>query len=167
MAGTPGGTSSNGIELVYFESGEILFHENEESYHFFVIQEGSVEIYKDGDDGIRLPLTIISEGTALGEFAMINRAPRSATARAITPVRAARISEQAYQKLLEELPEWAMSVIKALIERLHKTNEIIRKGRIVSPELKREIEATEFDPDAGTITDSAPFLTSTGEDDEF
>ncbi len=153
---------SNGIELVYFESGEVLFYENEASYHFYIIQEGSVEIYKDGDDGVRLPLTVVSEGTAIGEFAMINRAPRSATARAITPVRAAKISEQSYQELLNDLPEWAMAVIKALIDRLHKTNEIIRKGRIVSPELKREIEATEFDPDAGTITDSAPFLTSDG-----
>lgn len=152
----------NGIESVYFESGEILFQENEESYHFFVIQEGSVEVYKDGDDGVRLPLTVVSEGTALGEFAMINRAPRSATARAITPVRAAKISEQAYQELLNELPDWAMSVIKSLIDRLHKTNEVIRKGRIVSPDLLREIEATEFDPDAGTITDSTPFLTSSG-----
>lgn len=157
----------NGIELVYFESGEILFNENEESYHFFIVQEGSVEIYKDGDDGVRLPLTVVSEGTAIGEFAMINRSPRSATARAITPVRAAKISEKAYQELLSDLPEWAMSVIKALIDRLHKTNEIIRKGRIVSPDLQREIEATEFDPEAGTITDSAPFLTADGlpEDD--
>ncbi|RYZ76516.1 MAG: cyclic nucleotide-binding domain-containing protein, partial [Proteobacteria bacterium] len=153
---------SNGIELVYFESGEVLFHENEESYHFFVIQEGSVEVFKDGDDGVRLPLTVVSEGSALGEFAMINRAPRSATARAITPVRAAKISEAAYQELLNELPDWAMSVIKSLIDRLHKTNEIIRKGRIVSPDLRREIEATEFDPDSGTITDSTPFLTSSG-----
>ena len=93
---------------------------------------------------------------------MINRAPRSATARAITPVRAAKISEAAYQELLNELPDWAMSVIKSLIDRLHKTNEIIRKGRIVSPDLRREIEATEFDPDSGTITDSTPFLTSSG-----
>lgn len=157
---------SNGIDLVYFESGEVLFQENEESYHFFIIQEGSVEIYKDGDDGVRLPLTIVTEGSAIGEFAMINRAPRSATARAITPVRAAKISEQAYQELISDLPDWAVSVIRSLIERLHKTNEIIRKGRIVSPDLQREIEATEFDPEAGTITDSAPFLTSDGLPDD-
>lgn len=155
-------SDAHGIEIVDFEVGQVLFSENEQSFHFFVIQEGSVEIYKDGEDGVRLPLAIISEGTALGEFAMISRAPRSATARAITPVKAAKISEEAYQKLLAELPDWALSVIKALIERLHKTNEVLRKANFVSPELKKEIEATEFDLEHETLTNESPYLTPSG-----
>jgi CRP/FNR family transcriptional regulator, cyclic AMP receptor protein len=153
------------IEQVAFEPGETLFNENETSYHFFIIQEGQVEVFKMGVGGVKIPLAVVGEGTSIGEFAMIDRLPRSATARALTKVVAAKVSDQAYQQLLSELPDWAVAVMRALVERLRQTNEIVRRSGIISQDLKKEIDAVEFDPDASTEIDTNPMLRPEGDDD--
>lgn len=132
------------IEPVEFKKGDILFSENESSYHFFIIQEGQVEIYKSSPEGERTVLATVGEGLSIGEFAMIDRRPRSATARAITDVNAMKISESAYKELLEELPDWAVSVMTALVDRLRSTNEIVRKLSI-GPAAQKAMAQVEFD----------------------
>jgi hypothetical protein len=57
-----------------------------------------------------------------------------------------------------------MPVMKALVERLRHTNEIVRRGNIVDPNIKAEIEAVEYDPDASTVSDTNPFLKKPEED---
>jgi CRP-like cAMP-binding protein len=149
---------TNELTEVVFEPGDFLFHESERSYHFFVIVEGEVEIFKTGDEGTAYPLARVSPPTSIGEFAMIDRQARSASARAITQVRATKISEEAYEHLLEELPEWAISVMKALVQRLRQTNEIIRKHKAVTgTKILEEVSSLEFDSDSSLIGEN-PFL---------
>jgi CRP-like cAMP-binding protein len=150
---------------IAFAPGDFLFHENESTYHFFVIIEGDVEIFKTDADGTVYPLAMVSSGSSVGEFAMIDRQPRSASARAKTSVRATRISEAAYEHLLEELPEWAMSVMRALVERLRMTNEIVRRHKITNPEIVHAVDALEFDSDS-TIIDDSPFLSDPSEEED-
>ena len=148
----------NDIEMVEFAAGDTLFMEGETTFHFFIIQSGEVEIFKKNSVGKRLPLAVVGEGSAIGEFAMIDRLPRSATARALTVVAAVKVSESAYQKLIADLPDWAMSVMSALVDRLRQTNEIIRTAGIVDPRIKEKIQTVEYDPDAGTFVGDNPFL---------
>lgn len=120
------GQQSEQIEQVQFRAGDILFQEDETSFHFFIIQEGEVEVFKCGPGGEELQLAKVSAGNSLGEFAMLDRKPRSASARAITDIVAARVSPEAYEQLLSELPDWAVSVMRALVERVRHTNDIVR-----------------------------------------
>lgn len=120
------GQQSEQIEQVQFRAGDILFQEDETSFHFFIIQEGEVEIFKRGPGGEELQLAKVTAGNSLGEFAMLDRKPRSASARAITDIVAARVSPEAYDQLLSELPDWAVSVMRALVERVRHTNDIVR-----------------------------------------
>ena len=135
------------LKAVTFNAGDHLFLENEESYHFYIIQSGKVEVYKKDEHGARLPLAVIEAGQPIGEFAMIDRKPRSASAMALTQVTAVLIPEDAYQQLLTDLPVWAQSVMQALVERLRKANEVIRQQGVLNPNLVNQITASEFDPD--------------------
>lgn len=155
------------IEEVTFRAGDTLFEENEHSYHFFIIQEGQVEVFKRGPNGVKVPLAIVGEGTSIGEFAMIDRLPRSATAIAVTEVRAAKVSDQAYKQLLQELPDWAVSVMRALVERLRQTNEIVRRAGLVDADAIRQFESVEFDPDASTVNDENPLLRPDDDDSDM
>src|SRR5687768_5939628 len=92
------------LEKVEFKPGEFLFHENDASFFFFIIQDGSVEVFKTDANNKQIPLAVAVEGQALGEFAMVAKKARSASARALTKVTAVKVSEQAYQTLLGELP---------------------------------------------------------------
>lgn len=153
-------STGNEIEEVVFQPGDILFQENEQSFHFFILQEGEVEVFKAGPSGEQISLAVVGEGSSIGEFAMIDRLPRSATAKALTLVRAAKVSDRAYQQLLQELPDWAVAVMKALVERLRATNEIVRRTTSVDAKTRQALESFEFDPDASTIIDENPLLNS-------
>ena len=151
------------IDKVSLKPGEFLFHENETSYHFFIIQEGEVEVFKSTDGDRTVLLAKVGPGHSLGEFAMLDKQPRSASARALTPVVAARLSAQAYEDLLEELPDWAVAVMRSLVERIRATNEIVRKFEVEAGLTKKSqqalesaIQSTEFTAknDDDTITDT-------------
>lgn len=133
------------IKPIQFKAGDILFNENDESFHFYIIQKGQVEVYKTSPAGQKVPLAVVHEGTSIGEFAMIDRLPRSATAQAITDVECVEVSETAYQQLLSDLPEWAVSVMKGLVERLRHTNEIVRRFQVSDEVTRRKIDSAEYD----------------------
>jgi CRP/FNR family cyclic AMP-dependent transcriptional regulator len=142
------------IEQVRFKAGELLFREDEQSFHFFIIQEGEVEVFKRSAGGEELRLATVSAGTSLGEFAMLDRKPRSASARALTDILAARVSPDAYEHLLNELPDWAVAVMRSLVERVRHTNDIVRAlqsgleksatGSALSAQLGKAVDAVEY-----------------------
>lgn len=143
-------TVASGLEEVNFRPGQFLFNEGETSFHFYIIQDGKVEVSKKGAKGEKIPLAVIEEGQSLGEFAMIDRQPRSASAQALTDVLAVKIPESAYEQMLKSLPEWANSVLQGLAMRMRQTNEIIKRHGIVDESIIRQIESVEFDIDAPT-----------------
>ena len=153
------------LEKEEFAPGDVLFNEGEQSFHFFILEEGSVEILKNAEDGSQITLAVVSEGS-IGEFAMIDRQPRSATARAVSHVKAVRVSEAAYEQLLAELPEWAVAVMKSLVERLRHTNEIVRGIREVSEINRAKVESVEYDNEGGTVLDENPFLSDFDPDND-
>lgn len=141
-------SADTSVETVYFAEGDLLFEENDESFHFFVIQEGEVEVYKNGPEG-KVVLATVGPGHSVGEFAMLDRKPRSASARALTALTAVKVSPEAYKILIDELPEWAVAVMKALVDRLRRTNEIVRNARnmnkgVLGQAEAQALELTEF-----------------------
>jgi CRP/FNR family transcriptional regulator, cyclic AMP receptor protein len=140
------------IRKVVFHPGDVLFRENDNSFQFYIIQEGVVEVFKDDGQGGIIMLAEAGEGNSIGEFAMIDRLPRSATARAKTYVKTIEVTETGYQRLLDELPEWAVSVMRGLVERLRHANEIIRRTHSGDPQTDQEISSAEYDPEASSIT---------------
>ena len=118
-----------------------------------MIKEGRVEVFRDGGDGQRVVLAIVDEGQSLGEFAMIDKQPRSASARAISTVVAVKVSESSYAELLGELPTWAQAMLEGLVSRLRSANDIIRQHEAIDEMTKTNFELTEFEHDTNTAID--------------
>jgi EAL domain-containing protein (putative c-di-GMP-specific phosphodiesterase class I)/CRP-like cAMP-binding protein len=70
----------------YFDTNEFLFEEGKNSDHAFIIESGSVEVSHQRGDR-KLILSILGEGDVLGEGAVIDKLPSTATARAVEPTR--------------------------------------------------------------------------------
>ncbi len=132
------------LEGVHFKAGEILFKEGDKSFQFYVIQEGQVEIFKKGPKGNKLSIAIVEEGHSIGEFALLDQQPRSATAQAITDVKAVMVDESAYSAILADLPDWATSMLTNLAERLRKANVIISKLDAENREHQKTVSALEY-----------------------
>lgn len=151
---------SEKIEILSYQPGEIIFRENEVSFYFLVIQSGQVEVFKTTPDGREVQLTIVDDRHAIGEFAMIDRQPRSASARAVGEVRVAKVSEEMYGKLLEDLPDWARSMISALVRRIRNTNAVVKaQSTPLANEVSRQMASVEYDAiDGDTFVDVVPDL---------
>ncbi len=69
------------------KAGEVLFEEGDPGDAFYVVVDGAIEIVKQVSGGDEEKLAVRRSGEAFGEMALLNDAPRSATARAVDDTR--------------------------------------------------------------------------------
>lgn len=100
-------------EPVPLDAGTRLFEEGDPGDRFFVVVRGSVELTKGGEDGERL--AVLRAGQAFGEMALLNDAPRSATAQASEQSYLIGISREEFFALLD-----ADSLAARLLKNLSK-----------------------------------------------
>jgi CRP/FNR family transcriptional regulator, cyclic AMP receptor protein len=93
-----------GAELVEVEAGETLFKEGDLDNSIYVLETGRVGIYRVWQ-GREYKLHELTEGDCLGEMALIDCKPRSATVRALEPSSAIKISVAQMGQLYAMSPE--------------------------------------------------------------
>jgi CRP-like cAMP-binding protein len=103
-----------------FKAGEIIFKQGDAAAEFFVIQSGKVDIRL----GNRL-LGTLSDHDIFGEMALIDTAPRSATAIAATDVKIVPVSEKQFLFLVSRTPHFALNVMRVLARRLRAQNSVM------------------------------------------
>lgn len=81
-------------------AGEVLFEEGEPGDAFYIVFDGAMEITKARPDGSQDRLAVRRRGEAFGEMALLNDAPRSATARAVEHTRLIAVDREDFQLLL-------------------------------------------------------------------
>jgi CRP-like cAMP-binding protein len=84
---------------------------------FFIILEGTAEARQGGK-----LLRTLGPGDFFGEIALVWRVPRTATVRALTPLRALVLVDRDFRALLESQPKVQDKVLQALAERLAPTS---------------------------------------------
>jgi len=88
----------------YFDTDEYLFEEGDHGDCAYIIESGAVEVSLD-KNGRKLVIATLGEGEVLGEMAIIDKLPRTATARATEPTRAIAIPlEYVEQKIADADP---------------------------------------------------------------
>ncbi len=113
--------------MLRFEPGEMLMHQGERADCAYVLLEGEVEILGESPSG---PFLIAEQGAnaLVGEMGIICDAPRSASVRAKSPVRALRLSGDVFLRLACENPQRALYVMRELSSRLAR--EIAALGEL-------------------------------------
>src|ERR1700733_2965550 len=106
-----------GAPVREFKAGEVIFNQGDAAAEFFVIQSGKVEIRL----GTRL-LSRLGEHDIFGEMALIDPAPRSASAVAATDVEVVPVGEKQFLFLVSRTPHFALNVMRTLARRLRSTN---------------------------------------------
>jgi CRP-like cAMP-binding protein len=99
--------------------GDVLFRENDRGDKMYVLLEGEMEILL-GDFVLETALP----GTLIGEMALIDDSPRTATAMAKTPSRLAEIDRRRFHFLVQQTPHFATHVMKTLADRLRHMNAV-------------------------------------------
>ncbi len=71
------------LRRVTLNSGEAVIHEGDRGDTLFIIQKGSVEVFKLTSDGKEVDLGVLPEGSFFGELSLFDDHPRSATVRTL------------------------------------------------------------------------------------
>ena len=100
-----------------FEAGETIFRAHDMGAEMYVVLEGQVEL--SIDDTV---IEVIGPGEPFGEMALIDQAPRTASAVAITPCKLAVISERRFLFMVAQTPHFALQIMKVMADRLRRMN---------------------------------------------
>jgi CRP/FNR family transcriptional regulator, cyclic AMP receptor protein len=95
------------------EPGKVLCKEGETGQEFFVIVDGKVKVTRKGRR-----VATRSGGHFVGEIALLEDVPRTATVTAETPVRLFVLTRKDFRHLLDEHPGVERKVLRALARRL-------------------------------------------------
>jgi CRP/FNR family transcriptional regulator, cyclic AMP receptor protein len=104
-----------------FRRGETVFHAGDPGDALFVVAAGQVKITLPPDDGSEPAiLTTIGPGGFFGELALLDGAPRSATAVAIDAVTALVLRRDAFDTLVDEQPALRHALLAALAAEIRR-----------------------------------------------
>jgi CRP/FNR family transcriptional regulator, cyclic AMP receptor protein len=94
-------------------AGAVLVQEGKIGHEFIIVLDGEIEIRK-GDQVIATR----GPGSYIGEIALLDHRPRTATVIATTPVTVEVIGQREFAGLLVEQPEIAQQLLAAVASRL-------------------------------------------------
>ncbi|QCU77338.1 Crp/Fnr family transcriptional regulator [Citricoccus sp. SGAir0253] len=108
---------------VELSRGASAFHEGDQGDQLYVIMSGKIKLGRTAPDGRENLLAILGPGEVFGEMALFNPAPRTASATAVSATRLAGLRHDNLRKVIQSTPEVSMQLLRALAQRLSKTNE--------------------------------------------
>ncbi len=113
-----------------YKQDEILFSEYETGNSFYLIQSGKVKITKIVGETEKT-LDILGPGDIFGEMAIIEEAPRSASAIALSEVKTLHFNKENFEMLLQSNSAMAIKLLKLFSKRIYDAR---RKLMILSLE---------------------------------
>ena len=108
-----------------YRNGEVLCREGDKGDHMFIIQQGTVEVVTS-NGGRETSLATLTEGAIIGEMAVFEKEPRSATVRAVGDVRALTVDKKNLLRRVSEDPTLAFRLIQTLSERVRRLSISVR-----------------------------------------
>lgn len=108
-----------------YESGELLFRNNEKAEGFFVICSGEVEVFRAGAGGREQILHIIEAGELCGEVPVFHGGRFPASARARCAVQALYLPSAEFFELALEQPQILLEMLAMLCMRMRHFASLI------------------------------------------
>jgi CRP-like cAMP-binding protein len=96
------------------EAGRVLVREGDTGREFFVLMDGEVSVERGGKD-----LGNLGAGDFIGEIAILEEIPRTATVTAASHLRFFVLTAQAFRSVVESYPDVGAKVMRALARRLY------------------------------------------------
>jgi len=124
-----------------FAAGDIIMNLGDRGTSMFIVAEGHINIYLPGEASRRISLKDITTGEHLGELALFDDKPRSASAVATTDAILLELDRETLSTYLAQRPQGAMTLLRTLAGRLRATNEMLsqRAAKNVVAELESKL----------------------------
>jgi CRP/FNR family transcriptional regulator len=113
------------VTEVRLAKGQTLFSENDAGDRLYVVLEGKIKLSRTAADGRENLLSVLGPGEMFGELSLFDPRPRTASAIALTEARLAGLGHDDLRPWLTGRPEVALHLLRALAQRLRRTNDVI------------------------------------------
>jgi len=115
-------------DLRAFGTGEWIFREGDRADFTYIVELGRVEILRERRDHY-YRVDTAGPGEMFGEMALIDDAPRAASARALEPTTAIAVGPAAFQRKLRETDPVIRRIMRILIQRLRDQTDARIAGK--------------------------------------
>ncbi len=122
-----------------YPKNAILIHEGDTSGSMYVIESGKVKVYLSDDEGKEVILAIQGPGSCLGEIALLDDEPRSASVVTLEKSTFHVITKEDFRQCLAANPDLAFAVIRTVTQYLRTSTEKVKDlalrnvyGRVVN-----------------------------------
>jgi hypothetical protein len=101
---------------------QIVFREGDAGDAVYLIVKGKVRVYIGGGDRPEKTLNELGPGSCIGEMAVLDHEPRSATVQALERTRTLRVPGEGFKRVMSERPEMSEAVVAELVRRMRRLN---------------------------------------------
>jgi len=116
----------------HYMKGETLFRHGDVGSELFVVLEGEVRIHLD-TDGTEVTLARQGPNSVLGEMAVFDEQPRSASAQATQDTTVRVLRRDRLHAIVHEHPEVLLEFVKNLSQRVRTMNEQLQAQKVHIP----------------------------------
>jgi len=111
------------------EAGEYVFKEGDEGSYLCFVAHGTYEVLKSTRKEITMRISLLEKGDSIGEMAVIDNYPRSATVRAKTRGGLVTLSRDSFDLFLDHHPHAGIKLLRGiarlLCANLRKTSQAV------------------------------------------
>lgn len=118
--------SSIAGQTQFFARGQTIFNQGDAGEIMYVVVDGQVELYVDHESVER-----VGRDGLIGELALVDAAPRSASAIARTDCKLLPVSRKQFTVLVQDRPEFALHIMRVMAGRLRHMDHRMQRAAIV------------------------------------
>lgn len=108
----------NEQDTLAIPAGQTIFNEGDTGNTMYVVVEGEVELLVKGQLVEKL-----GPGGVIGEMALLDAVPRSASAIARSACRLVEINERRFRFLVQQTPNFALQMMRVIADRLRRMDD--------------------------------------------
>jgi len=110
-----------------YNKSEVIFEENSQGREMYVVHSGKIKLTTSAP-GEDLVLGILGPGEFFGEMALVDDAPRSATATAVEDnTRLVVLDQSKFLYLVSQQPPFALTIMHGLCQRIRERWDLYSK----------------------------------------
>lgn len=112
-------------ERVNFAVGQEVCHQGDPGDTMYVILGGTADVLIDTAGG-QIAVAEMKKNSFFGEIAILCDVPRTATIKAKEPLSTLKITKDMFYRLVAEVPQMAVEIMRELAHRLEDANQKLR-----------------------------------------
>ena len=113
--------------FVDMPAGSFVFREGDAGSDMYIIESGTLEVLRSARGAA--PVATLGPGDFFGEMAILEDQPRFAAVRAVSAARLLRVDRAAFAGMLRENFEIAVRIMRKLVARLRRTEELLQSAQ--------------------------------------